>query len=202
MPLQLHNSLNLTTLLIVFVGILFQSLTSILLAAVAIRANSSLAVCRAVAAELWGCVAPGGLFTSSWSSSGTTRRRNGKTSQWASTHSNLQIKNNSMKNLFLTFSLIYGLLPAVWRKTAGHSSQTAVQLFLFVFAVSCSVCLAASRRKWWRTPRAWGISSSSISSSTAAPWMSASSSIPKRSRWASSIQHGATKPFSRWAKMI
>lgn len=43
--------------------------------------------------------------------------------------------------------------------------------------------LAASRKRWWKMQRAWGISSSSICSSIAAPWTSASSCTPKKSRW-------------------
>lgn len=46
-----------------------------------------------------------------------------------------------------------------------------------------AVCLAASRKRWWKMQRAWGISSSSTCSSIAVPWTSASSCIPKKNRW-------------------
>lgn len=54
--------------------------------------------------------------------------------------------------------------------------------------VSCAAaCSVTSKRRWWRMQRAWGTCSSSTSSSTAAPWTSASSSIPKRNRSARSL---------------
>lgn len=46
-----------------------------------------------------------------------------------------------------------------------------------------SVSLAAFRKRLWRMRRAWGISSSSTCSSTAAPWTSAFSCTPKKNRW-------------------
>lgn len=51
------------------------------------------------------------------------------------------------------------------------------------FVLLAAACLVIFTRRWWRTQRVWGISISSMSSSTAALWTSASSSTPKRSRY-------------------
>lgn len=62
---------------------------------------------------------------------------------------------------------------------------------LVLLAAACSVIFT---RRWWRTQRVWGISNSSMSSSTAALWTSASSSTPKRSRY-SVCYHATTRGF-------